>query len=163
MDSRDGISDWRVQAQTQGVEISLPGWHRENVWWEITRTSSALVILKAQTDTWLWTLPESSCFPLMNIRAAVISTLEGWKDKARVLAAPTWTQHMFEIVTKRSEKCFEDIVEENTNDPRSLLPCSLSLLWCVTSVCVVPDVSYEMMCGFVVCLVQWTQQKLRWG
>lgn len=55
------------------------------------------------------------------------------------------------------------IVEENTNDTRSLLPCSLSLPRCLTSVCIVPDVSYEIMCRFVVCLFQWTQQKLRWG
>lgn len=40
MDAWDRISDWRVQAQTEGAEKSFPGRHRKNVWWEITRAKA---------------------------------------------------------------------------------------------------------------------------
>lgn len=71
VDSWDWISDRRVQAQTQAAENTLPGRHWENVRWEMTRTSVALVSFKAQTNTWLRTLPEPSHYSAMNIRATV--------------------------------------------------------------------------------------------
>lgn len=63
MDSRDRLGDRCVQAQTQGAENTLPGRHWENVRWEI-RNEDRQSILKAKTNTWLWTLPEPShCSP----------------------------------------------------------------------------------------------------
>lgn len=44
VDTRDRISDWCIQAQTQGAENSLPGWHRETVWWK-------MIISRPQTRT----------------------------------------------------------------------------------------------------------------
>lgn len=41
VDSRDGVSDRCVQAETQGAENALPERHRTHVWREISRSSAA--------------------------------------------------------------------------------------------------------------------------
>lgn len=74
LDSWDRISDWRLQAQTQGAENTLPGWHWENVWWEIRAwTSTSLFILKAQTNTPSDLSPLPSIFYSINELVTVTS------------------------------------------------------------------------------------------
>lgn len=41
VDSRDGVSDRCLQAETQGAENALPERHRADVWREISRSSAA--------------------------------------------------------------------------------------------------------------------------
>lgn len=47
MDSRDRVSDRRVQAETQGAENALPERHRADVWREISRSSAACSLCTA--------------------------------------------------------------------------------------------------------------------